>query len=318
MDRKAVHQVHGFRRHFQCGFVCESCLAVRPFPRFPHLFTFTNFAYWAPWRYTSVSHPDYMITEGDSPWRAVPGWHMLLNFEDLMHNSLLGHGSDLCASTVKDMLRTGVLPGNSEDERLELLSADFKVWCKAHKLQCPLGCFTASLFGLGEGFPVLHSKIKAAHVRILLSFLADKCTEVCTGDLHSRLRTACAFCLADFHYICDHNPRWFSHEIVAKVLTRGHMYLECYQRLSYNMERSGIFNYHMCPKHHFFDCRILGAISASAINPRYTHCFLDEDFVGRVARIVRATCSKSCSLRALQRWLLYLGQRWHNLETGGT
>ena len=25
MDRKAVHQVHGFRQHYQCGFVCESC-----------------------------------------------------------------------------------------------------------------------------------------------------------------------------------------------------------------------------------------------------------------------------------------------------
>ena len=108
---------------------------------------------------------------------------MGLNMEDLMHNTLLGHGGDLIASTVKDMLRTGALPGSSEDEQLELLCVDFKVWCKAHKVACPVGIFSKSIFGISESyFPSMHSKVKSAHVRILLSFIADKSVEICTGD----------------------------------------------------------------------------------------------------------------------------------------
>jgi len=323
-DRKATAQVHKFRRNHQAAFLCESCLAVRPFACAPPLFTFANFqlgATCAPWYYTRRTHQDYLQSEQPenlSPWVMVPGWHIGLNIEDLMHNALLGHAGDVICSTVKDLLDHQLLPGRSQEEQLQLLGLDFKIWCRAHGLKCPLGLFSASIFGLNSesGFPTLHTKVKAAHCRILLSFISDVAVTLCTGDLHSQLRTSCIWGLADFFYICDHSGRWFTDSEAAEVVAAGSLYLDCYQRLAFKFSQDGCFTYKVRPKHHYFACRILLNILASHVNPRYVHCFADEDFVGRIARLAKATCSKTVSLRVLQRWLLYLAQRWEIFEHG--
>ncbi len=58
---------------------------------------------------------------------------------------------------------------------------------------------------------------------------------------------------------------------------------------------------------------ILRQIEASGVNPRHTHCFMDEDYMGRVARLAKHTPGTNTSLRTVQRWLLFLAQRWEAL-----
>ena len=151
-DRKASVCVHGFRRNWMSTFICESCLAVRPGKRNPGFFSWGYFGEKAPWRTTMVSHDAYMQSEGASPWRNVPGWHMLLNHEDLMHNALQGHAGDAVVSTIKDLLIHQVLPGDSWEECISTLGVEFRIWCKTHGVKHPGG-----LWGLPKSLSTLSS-----------------------------------------------------------------------------------------------------------------------------------------------------------------
>ena len=66
------------------------------------------------------------------------------------------------------------------------------------------------------------------------------------------------------------------------------------------------------PKLHYF-CHLLDRMSASSLNPRTVHTFMDETFVGIIARVAKHCSSQSTSLRALQRWTLLVSVRWHAL-----
>lgn len=71
----------------------------------------------------------YVRMEGLSHWLQVPGWHLQLCFEDLMHNALLGHAGDAIASAMQELLDTGCIPGASVEESFRQLGLEFRVWC---------------------------------------------------------------------------------------------------------------------------------------------------------------------------------------------
>jgi hypothetical protein len=312
-DRKAVASLHGYSRNYLSTFMCEGCFAVRTFKHAPKSFNFASFFPTAPWRSTVLSHASFMCLDGwKSPWAKVPGWHLQLNFEDLMHNTLLGHAGDAICSIVASWFDDGLLGGASDEIRMETLGVEFRLWCMANTLKCPSGLFGLSIFGLEKRglYPTMHTRVKAAHVRILLSFIASKAVEVCSGSSESKIRTTMIWALADFFHCLDHGSRWLTYEEQQRALQSGRLYLQTYQHLASDYLRRRIPNYKIRPKAHYFDHQILTQIEASGLNPRHVHCFGDEDFMGCVTKIAKRTSSQTTSLRTLQRWLLFVGQRW--------
>eukprot|EP00969_Alexandrium_andersonii_P297494 13148242-Alexandrium_andersonii.AAC.1 len=67
-------------------------------------------------------------------------------------------------------------------------------------------------------------------------------------------------------------------------------------------------NYKLVPKHHYWD-HILEDL-ASGENPRWLHCFQDEDFMGKVTKVCGHCHRASCVGRSLQRYRLHMFRRW--------
>ncbi len=56
-------------------------------------------------------------------------------------------------------------------EGIDDLVVEFRNWCKACKVRFPSGMFTYECLGLDSAsYPEMHSRVKAAHVRIMASF----------------------------------------------------------------------------------------------------------------------------------------------------
>ena len=70
--------------------------------------------------------------------------------------------------------------------------------------------------------------------------------------------------------------------------------------------QSGRPRYKIRPKVHILHCQILLRLEAgSRFNPRYGSCFIEEDLVGQVVRLVKQSVhSNTVSRRTLQRWCL--------------
>ena len=119
-----------------------------------------------------------------------------------------------------------------------------------------------------------------------------------------------------FFRILDNGGFWLDGEDRKLAVDRGELYLVSYQRLSVYYLQRRIKNYKIRPKHHYFACRILLRIQAWGLNYRKVHCFMDEDYMGRIAKIVRCTSGLTTSLRTIQRWILFIAQRWHEMATG--
>jgi len=94
---------------------------------------------------------------------------------------------------VKDLLLCGRLPGENWEASLDILGVEFKQWCTNNNITHQGGLFTLSTLGLAKlgQFPVLHSRVKGAHCRILIAFMAHKAVQLDTMDWHSKRRTAC-------------------------------------------------------------------------------------------------------------------------------
>ena len=264
-----------------------------------------------------ISHETYMMSEGNSPWQQVPGWNLLLNFEDLMHNALLGHAGDAICSVLRDLLDERLLGGDTEAHAIETLSVEFRLWCGMNIIRYPTGMFTLQALGLHENssYPGMQSRVKAAHVRIMIPFVALKARELCTNTWESQLRSTMIRSLAAFFHCLDHAGKWLNFMEQKHALHCGNLYLASYHQLAVlNFDRRRL-NYKVRPKCHYFCHQILGQIEGSALNPRHVHCFADEDFMGRVAKLAKRTPGLNTSMRTTQRWLLYLAQRWHQVSS---
>ena len=63
------------------------------------------------------------------------------------------------------------------------------------------------------------------------------------------------------------------------------------------------------PKDAFF-CHIIDDLRKERVNPRFNHCFCDEDVVGRIARIAGVTHRNSMNRRTLDRYLCKIHACW--------
>ena len=177
----------------------------------------------------------------DTGWVDVPGFHLKLNLEDIMHCVYLGIAQDLVASALMSMLEEGLLGPGPPDIVLLEETNKYREWCKAHNLQHSRWTFSERLFGRGDAksdFAILSSKVKAAQVKVLLAYVADRTYDLCTGTPGSRLRARCLWALMNCIHILDTNPRILTPEVAEEAYQSGRMYLRCYQELALDAMRA--------------------------------------------------------------------------------
>lgn len=207
-DGKARAETNCFDRYYNCMRICEACLAEKPTKKSNPAMWYHDFRECAPRHLTRIDDTTYRNTcKVLSPWHHIAGWTLGTAMHDFMHVIYLGTARDLIGSLIADMLDCGVL-GPSDipvAKRLRQLSILMHRSFKEKKSGAHIGpfyiplcffmfgarsgvvgalrlgvrklVFTESNCGLTEGFPELGSAWKAANVKLVLWFIAEKAVE---------------------------------------------------------------------------------------------------------------------------------------------
>ena len=149
-------------------------------------------------------------------------------------------------------------------------------------------------------------KLKAYHARIFISFLAD-CLErnmdnnaAAAADPDFFLSLAAAAGIANWHLELEMARRYLTEDQAEALHRRGMQFLDTYRLLARRHSASGSLLFPLKPRHHAF-VEINKQLRAWRYNPRFKHCFRDEDMLGVVKHIVRRCHRQMLEIRGLCR-----------------
>ena len=104
-----------------------------------------------------------------------------------------------------------------------------------------------------QDFPEFSSTFKAAHVKVLLHYVADKTYQLCTGSERSRLRTINAWGVADYLHVNDEGRRWLTDEETRRAYYALNAHNLSYQKLAVLAKRANQMLWKERPKRHYMD-----------------------------------------------------------------
>jgi hypothetical protein len=324
-DAKARAMAHRFRRYYRCTFLCESCYAQQDHTKADKHMLCYDFSPTALWRETCMGHRDFVAQEPEtalSPWFRVPGLRLEMVFRDLTHTVHLGIGRDVTASLVVHWWLTGQLVewcaahghegGVTADEALACLYRRFREWCRAEGLQGPsFNCFSRLSLGRESpsDYPTMTTKLKAAHMQIVIFYLAHVAEQMRPRDIECKVARICIWALAQFLHVLNVGDVWLTHAEAAAAAGAGRLHLETYGFLSARATARSCKRWRLRPKHHYFD-HLCGDVQSCRLNPRILSCFCGESFLGKLKYISRATHRSKCAQRTLERYIVFAARRW--------
>ena len=239
-----------------------------------------------------------------------------------MHDLYLGVAQDVCASCLVELHEHGHIfdhaghPITSPDSAYAALSIECRLWCERNNLKVPPGFTVKSLNrDTKTMFPALATYYKAASVKILIGFCSYISTKLCDGSWRSKVRSTCLWGLSDFIYKLDCAGPWLTAEEAKGCYDSGYLFLDSMQELANIAGDNNEFLWKVRPKTHYM-CHHFDDVYSTRANPRHRTCFMDEDFVGKLARLGRHCHRKTVALRVLQRYLLFINQHWRRRKTG--
>jgi hypothetical protein len=317
-DAKFIKEAINPEHHYSTGFICSRCWAHKTLPAL----LYTNFGVDAGWRLARVSNEEFLRAlarkAGREQWSglvAVPGFHLSLIWDDFLHAVYLhAPGSNAAGSALVELAERGAFGplarATDRDAVLGVAFHRFGHWC-GHKGATSTACesdFTEGALGWAA-FPELGGK--GADIKLAICWLASEAL-VFAGRSPGRVEkliASCLQCLARLIDILDANGMFLDEKPRLHAMECGWGFLQAYAALASDAMASGKLRWRLQPKLHTVAEMIL-RLESSRLNPRFTQCFMDEDFVGRVARLSRMCHPRAVGLRTLQRYLAQLTARW--------
>ena len=262
----------------------------------------------AGWRRFPMDHEHYMSNTAGlarSPLCSMPGWRLETNYWDTMHGLNLGVGQQLCGNVLFELAAES---GIGMDKALEDLYNEFGRWLSMTKQCCSTPKFTKCGINVGKrsDYPELH--IKAKNCEFVLRWLVEK-TKQDHSSQHKKTVAAAVWSLNEFFTGMREADRFLTDAEIDRLEGAGKLFCLAYQNLSMHAHRRGVLMWNVVPKMHFF-CHIIDDLRKERVNPRFNHCFCDEDFVGRIARIAGVTHRNSMNRRTLDRYLCKIHACW--------
>ena len=187
-------------------------------------------------------------------------------------------------------------------QKLHRATVEFKMYCKAQNLHVAFKRFSKDNLTLKKGsFPEMKSK--GYDTFVVLSWLG----EVFNGPLLGFEKIHALVCLANVVMsILAHAELFLTDDQADMVAMLGEAFLKLWMLLS--VERPKIFR--IRPKMHLLHHIFLEAKSrASKRNVRADSCWMDEDMLKKISRVIRRTHKRTSAKRTLQRYLLLLKQK---------
>lgn len=259
------------------------------------------------------------------PWDVEPGIIKYLPHDqshpasflqaDLWHCIHLGIGKSFVSSAIQIALE--VVPASNNDERFQWLSAHYHRWCRSVKRSSYVSKINAYLVSYGDGPGATGNWSKGSLTSNLARWLNQLLGDL-PDDQHrflSRCREAVRQLNAALSFLYN-APLFLEYTECKYVVDRGNFFLQCYTRLAsecYRLGRPHLFP--LFPKIHAVKHCWLTLDNQSnshgyGLNPLTASCQMDEDTIGRVARVSRRVSIRVVVKRTLQRHLVACWNVW--------
>ena len=237
----------------------------------------------------------------------IPGWSLLRVRADDMHCTKLGLGQHVIGNTLVYLMLSQaflylgpavrkILPDDaSNQDILDDLLLRFKEWLKDHSLSCSVKRFTINRVhrDTNSSFPLY--SCKASECVPLVAWLAStvlQYSEVCPPSKkpEALVVSNMFWGLSTYFWVCKKASRFFTDAEAEAVNHAGHTFLYMYSELRRTSISEATYMWNITPKWHQFHHLILDSVSDRS-NPRYFHCFGDEDQIGKMLLLAAASHS---------------------------
>ena len=237
----------------------------------------------------------------------IPGFCIWRVCFDYMHTHELGTLQLVAPSLMKDLTKptSVVFRGNTRQAKLNDAHRKYGRWCKERRVKSVIRkVFRENIWCKGKYPRISQLAAKAAALRAMTYWLADVCSRHTTTS-----HDATGACMIASFVEADRTLRG-----AGRFLTTAQHHrfcdamesaLVCYNALAVESYADGTFLWKCIPKHHAathsYDSRT---------NPRWTHCYPDEDMVGRLKLIFNSCHGSTAPARSLQKYCILVGLRW--------
>lgn len=259
------------------------------------------------------------LTGQEPPWPAdypaaverLPGFeHENMIEPDETHAFHLGSGRDLCATAIVILLTSGKF--GPAGTRKSNCWRHLKGFCRTHRIGLVLKYFTiANLSWSRWQYPNL--RCKASDVTAVLRWLASIAATPFSADpadVHMHefpVMASMVWAANEFWHLGFVGNRFFTD--AERELAHGFadLYLRSYIFLAAEALREGQLHWRIRPKFHLLIHIYLSVKSRpSGRNFHFNSVWMDEDFVGKIMRIMRRVHNRNLPRRTMQRYLLGL------------
>jgi hypothetical protein len=289
--------------YYRCNFLCSACLASQVDP----VLLYTKHYEGAEWRETMVSNTNFLnnLTHGKRK-RAIPplcmiiGWNAMLLLWDIMHILYQGSGNDWISSSLHLLVRLNFYGGKDDDESLNKAHAACRQWCKSQGIKECIPPFTPSRCGVyalsNKSFGSMDGK--AAHIKVLCMFVSHELTLATSVIEDEELKRAavCGWGLDTFIRTCQESGMIMTPDQANRAYRSGMVFLQNYCELAYQAAHATpqIFRYKYRPKLHYLEHQLI-ELRRNRFNPNYCSNFMDEDYIGKIAKLAGADGYQKCS-----------------------
>ena len=253
-----------------------------------------------------------MMTQGArvSPLTSIPGWHISLNRGELMHSGPLGAMQDTIGSALEELCLEGVWDGQDlspwefrRQVQLNCAFEDFVFWSQSANQQHTLKRFTRLQFCMrtaSGSFPCL--KGKAHNSLVLCRWLDSVCSAFKNKSSYCRLRWQILWAWVAMFDIClSSDPDFLTPAEAKQFDDATGILLHGSKVLARLCASDSVARWKLRPKLHTI-WHINQDVQNSMRNPRAWWTFKDEETMGKLSTIARATHPSSMNVRSLERW----------------
>ena len=297
-DWKFMKQIMNLAHYATSNKVCWMCDATKSLEN-----PLTNISASASWR-----DKIWLV----DPWDTKPAivnlerWTIKRAIPDLLHVWYLGVGRDLVGAVMVHLLASTFWPGRYRKQKLQDASRALRVWAKENKKQLPRHFrFKKDNLNL-KGGEYAELKAKAAHTMVILQWLATLDLSEVAG-LNENV-SSCLFA-SDFVFkllnTARHESLYLTEEQQEHVCVVGEFFCSCYLHLHVagSPGQVRVLTARVRPKFHLLHHLFLLSKSQRRNVSAYA-CWMDEDWIKKVAAIARKVHLKSYAIHTLKRWLL--------------
>jgi len=299
-DMKFLKELFMFKSSYAHNNCCHRCVASKVIPQYSFKNVFLPHAQWLNNPYT---HEDIM--EKCFPWmhglEEVEGFHFARVLQDALHGLNLGPAAHMVGGTMALLANLG----RTRDKVLSQLWRRFDEWCREHRISHCVPIFTPGIISMaskkgGASKKVPEWKCKAHNCRIVamwLSFYTEEMLHV-PGMM---LANVALRNLTRFFGGMERHGRFLTTEDAEAMKKDGFGFLAGYAAChKWALERE-LPHFPMKPKFHAFAHMVYDLDFLE--NPKFYHCFGDEDYMGVVAAIAKGCHRRTFPKRGMQRLL---------------